>query len=336
MTMEANKTQEPAQAKAAVDTVSVIIVNYNTREATTACIESVLRTTDPEIFSIIVVDNGSSDGSVDAIGRAFPSVRVVESGGNIGFGRAVNVGVREATGDYVLLLNPDTVALPVSLNALRQFARVHTKYGVYGGRTLTPELALDPHSCWGKPTLWSTFCFGIGLSTFFAKSPLFDPESLGSWKRNTVREVDIVTGCLLLMKRSDFVDIGGMDERYFLYGEDAEFSIRARSKGFKPVLVPDAVIVHENGGSSTSSDGSKLSMVMAGKVTLFHSTWTPQRARLGVSLLVLGTLLRATLEIATGRKARPWGGVWKKRSRWIPGYPEAEELLFGSTYSQGS
>ena len=332
MTLEANKVSDVERPKPVVDTVSVIIVNYNTVEATTACIESVLRTTDERIFRIIVVDNGSSDGSADALGAAFPQVRVVEAGSNIGFGRAVNLGVREADGDYVLLLNPDTIALPVSLNALRQFARVHTKYGVYGGRTLTPELTLDPHSCWGKPTLWSTLCFGLGLSTFFATSPLFDPESLGTWKRNTVREVDIVTGCLLLMRRDDFLSVGGMDERYFLYGEDAEFSLRARSKGFRPVLVPDAVIVHENGGSSTSSDGSKLSMVMAGKVTLFESMWQPKNARLGVSLLLIGTALRATLEVVTGRSTRPWGGVWKKRSRWLPGYPKAEQLLFGTMH----
>ncbi|WP_150308255.1 glycosyltransferase family 2 protein [Planctomonas psychrotolerans] len=309
-------------------TVGIVIVNYNTREATLACLKSIAATSEDLRVSVVVVDNASSDGSAPAF-RESTSATVIDSGGNLGFARAVNLGARALDTDYVLLLNPDTLMLPGSLRALLGFALEHPEYGVYGGRTLAPDGSLDPHSCWGAPTLWSTFCFGTGLSTFFKDSAVFDPESLGTWQRDTVREVDIVTGCLLLMTREDFLTVGGMDERYFLYGEDAEFSMRCSARGYRPVLVPEAVIVHENGGSSTSSDGSKMSMVLAGKVTLFRTLWSPPRATIAVALLHAGVLLRALLERATRRGARPWAGVWAKRARWSPGYPKAEALLFG-------
>jgi len=309
-------------------TASVVVVNYNTRERTLTCLRSLA---DQQIrgLEIVVVDNGSTDGSAVQIAREVPEAVMIEAGENLGFARGVNRGVAAASGDYVILLNPDTTVLPGSLEALLEFAVTHPEHGLYGGRTVTPDGDLDPRSCWGAPTLWSLLCFATGASTAFKGSTLLDPESLGSWQRDTVREVPIVTGCLLLMKTEDYRRMGGMDERYFLYGEDADFSLRAAAAGHRPVLVPGAVIVHDV-GVSTSSSGQKMCMVMAGKSTLLRQHWASPRRELGLLFLVIGTALRTVLERpAAGSDRKTWTTVWRRRRDWMPGYPHAERALFG-------
>jgi len=305
--------------------LSVIVITYNTREETLACLRSAARNS-PAGTELVVIDNGS-DGTADAVRAEFRDAIVVEAGANLGFARGVNRGVAAAHGQYIVLLNPDTTVLPGALESLIAFARAHPQHGVYGGRTLRPDGCVDPSSCWGAPSLWSLACFASGLSTAFRRSRLFDPESLGRWARDTVREVPIVTGCLLLMRRDEWNILGGMDESFFLYGEDAEFSIRAARHGFRPVIVPAAEIVHTVGGS-TSDGGFKMCMVMAGKVTLLRRSWTPARARAGVGLLVAGTALRAALERATARGGT-WSTVWQRRRDWQHGYPAARTALFG-------
>jgi GT2 family glycosyltransferase len=307
-------------------TLSVIVVSFNTRDATLECLDSVLMHS-PEGTEIVVVDNGSVDGSAQAIRERHPSVVVDEAGENLGFAKGVNRGVAQSMGGYVVLLNPDTIVYAGSLEKLLAFAKAHPEYGVYGGRTLRRDGSVDKSSCWGAPTLWSLTCFALGLSTAFKGSRIFDPESLGHWQRDTVREVPIVTGCLLLMRREQWDELGGMDEVFFLYGEDAEFSLRATRHGLQPVIVPDAVILHDVGGS-TSNSGNKMSMVMAGKTTMLRRSWGMTRASIGIGLLQAGALLRSMLERMTGRHGT-WSIVWERRADWIPGYPTARARLFG-------
>jgi GT2 family glycosyltransferase len=313
--------------------LAIVVVSYNTRERTLACLRSALAEPAGVPTELILVDNGSADGSADAVERELPEVTVVRSGSNLGFARAVNLGVARSNADYVLLLNPDTVVLPGSLRALLDFAVAHPQHGVYGGRTLREDGSLDPSSCWGAPSLWSLSMFALGLSTAFSRSRVFDPESLGRWQRDTVREVPIVTGCLLLIRRETFIVLGGMDSRFFLYGEDAEFSLRAARSGLRPVIVPAATIIHAV-GASTGARGPKMNMVMAGKVTMLRASWSARRARVGVRLLLVGAFLRSRLEALTGRRDRMWTHVWRSRVRWLPGYPVAEQTLFGLEVSR--
>jgi N-acetylglucosaminyl-diphospho-decaprenol L-rhamnosyltransferase len=307
-------------------TLSVIIVSFNTRLATLECIASVLAHS-PDGTEIVLVDNGSVDGSAQAIRERYPSTVVDEAGENLGFAKGVNRGVALSTGEFVLLLNPDTIVYEGSFEKLLAFAKAHPEHGMYGGRTLRRDGSVDKSSCWGAPTLWSLTCFALGLSTAFKGSRIFDPESLGPWQRDTVREVPIVTGCFLLMRRDRWDELGGMDEVFFLYGEDAEFSIRAARHGLRPVIVPEAVILHDVGGS-TSNSGNKMSMVMAGKTTMLRCSWSMTRARVGIGLLQTGVWLRSTLERMAGRRGM-WSTVWARRADWIPGYPAARATLFG-------
>ena len=257
-------------------------------------------------------------------------------GENVGFARGVNRGVRAGDGEFVLLLNPDATAFPGSLEALLSFAdsaprarHLRRAHGAGGRGARTPPRA------GARPSLWSLLCFAGGLTTVFRGSRIFDPESLGEWRRDSVREVPIVTGCLLLARRADWQLLGGMDERFFLYGEDAEFSARAWKRGFRPVIVPDAVIQHDVGGS-TGSSGRKMAMVMAGKVTYLWAVWPLPLAVLGILLLQAGSGVRGLLEIVTGSRRRTWRDVWGLRGAWRRGYPRAERTLFGRTPPRGS
>ncbi|MCU1514572.1 MAG: glycosyltransferase [Microbacteriaceae bacterium] len=307
--------------------LAIVIINFNTRDDTLKCLES-LAADGMDNASVTLVDNGSVDGSVEAIASRFPLVKIIEAGENLGFARGVNLGVRNSDADYIVLLNPDTTVFAGSLEALRSFAVENPLHGLYGGRTIAPNGHLDPGSCWGAPTIWSLLCYSLGLSTVFRGSRLFDPESLGKWQRDTVREVPIITGCLLLMRRDQWLELGGLDEDYFLYGEDAEFSLRARSAGYRPVIVPTAVITHAL-GASTSSNGLKMCMILAGKVTLFTKQWSAPAASVGIVLLQGGALLRAFLETVLRKSNRPWGIVWSRRRDWRSGYPAAKASLFG-------
>lgn len=318
--------EETTPAHEPVD-VTVIIVNYNTRDDTIACVASLLENVGDVRAQVVVVDNGSRDGSVRALRERFPTIDVVDAGANLGFSRGVNRGAAVARGEYLLLLNPDTTVLEGTLPALVHFARDNPQFRLFGGRTLRPDGRTEPSSCWGAPSLWSLTTFALLLSTAFKRSRVFDPESLGRWNRDTIREVPIITGCLLMLTASDFAALDGMDERYFLYGEDADFSMRAQSRGMARVIYPTATIVHAVGGSTPS--GNKGAMVMAGKVTYLRTWWTPRRASLGVGLLTLGVGMRAALETVTRRRDRPWTTVWRRRADWSSGYPHAEAAIFG-------
>lgn len=310
-------------------TVDVIIVNFNTRDRTIECLDSVAAL-GLAWLHVILVDNGSTDGSLAAIAAAHPDVTLVPARENLGFARGVNRGVAASSADFVLLLNPDASVFPGSIEALVDYADAHPHHGLYGGRTIRADGSLDPSSCWGAPTLWSLACFASGASMVFRQSRLFDPESLGRWQRDSVREVPVITGCLLLARRDDWDAIGGMDDTFFLYGEDAEFSTRAWRRGFRPVVVPDAVIQHDVGGSS-SSTGRRLAMVLAGKVTYLWRVYPALLALTGILLLQAGVGVRAMLETATRSDRDGWRQAWRHRRSWRGGYPNAERTLFGRT-----
>ena len=300
--------------------VSILIVTYRCRDAARACLASLAETGGPA-YEIVVLDNASGDGTVEMVREEFPGVRLIASEENLGFALGCNRAAEEARGEYLLLLNPDTVVHEGAVGNLLAFARAHPEHGLYGGRTLDPDGSVNPGSCWGAPTLWSLFCFATLLTSAFKRTRLFDPESLGGWKRDTVREVDIVTGCLLLAPRSLWRELGGFDTRFFMYGEDADLSLRAAALGYRPAITPDAVVTHEIGVSSAARE-DKLLLLFRGKATLLRKHWRGLRLRLGLGLLAAGLGLRSLLSRGRGGAPSPWTPVWRSRDDWLAGYPE--------------
>ena len=312
--------------------VSIVIVTYKCREAARDCLASIYETTNGVELEVIVLDNASDDGTVEMVRSEFPQVRLIASSENLGFAGGCNRAAEEASGDYVFLLNPDTVLHEGTVAHLVEFARSHPENGIYGGRTVRPDGVLDPGSCWAAPSVWSLFCFATLLTTAFRGSRVFDPEVMGGWKRDSVREVDIVTGCLLFVTRSHWEALGGFDLRFFMYGEDADLSLRAAALGHRPAITPDAVVTHEIGVSSSTRE-DKLMLLFRGKATLLRKHWRGLRLRAGLFLLKTGVGVRGLLAVLgrrTDGSAGAWREVWRERGDWLPGYPPGIDAAGGS------
>ncbi len=302
--------------------VSVIIVSYNTREMTLECIRSVYEQTRQIRFEVIVVDNASSDGSVEAVSSCFPSVRLICPQQNLGFGGANNLASEHATGEHLLLLNPDTIVQDNAIDKLHAFAKAHGDNAVFGGQTRFADGSLNIASCWGLPTLWSVACRATGLATLFRQSRLFNPEVLPGWERDTVRKVPIISGCFLMLPKSLWERLGGFDPVFFMYGEDADLCLRARSKGVPCIICPDARIIHYLGASEkTATD--KMVRLFRAKVQLFSRHWSRPAFRLAVWLFDL----HAFRQMFTYWLLRPfaqrwqegyadWREIWRSRREW--------------------
>lgn len=314
--------------------LSVLIVTHGRPELAVACVDSVLRETVDVRFEVIVVDAASADETAEILHRRFPQVDVVALPTNVGFARAANLAASRSRGEHLVLLNPDVIVRDHALTRLLTFALRHPEYGVYGGRTVSPDETLDPMSCWGAPTLWSTLCFATGLSAAFRGSALFDPESLGPWRRDSVREVPIVTGCMMMLSRLLWERLGGFDERFFLYGEDVDLSLRAAAVGCRPVITPEATVVHVS-GASTASAGRRMTLVLCGRVTVVRKHWPPTQARLGALLLLAGVAMRAVAAAVGVRRLAPqfWREVWRARGEWSRGYPAPCPQGVGETFA---
>lgn len=304
--------------------VAIVIVSYNSEGHIGPCLESVFTQRKSVSQQVIVVDNSPNDRTVDFIRTNFPEVELVVPGKNLGFAKGVNLGVKHSDAEFVLLLNPDTVILENAVDVIVDFARKHPGHGLYGGRTLTPEGDLEPSSCWGLPSLWSMAMFGLGLSTIAPGNPWLDPESLGTWQRDSVREVGVITGCFLLATTTVWNELGGLDERYFMYGEDADLAMRAHHAGYRPVICPDAKLIHEDGGCSDTPVHKTL-LLYKGKASLVRMHWKGFARSLGLFFLLAGTGLRAAisrLKASPGRNdsAGRWQTLWRERKDWLQGY----------------
>jgi N-acetylglucosaminyl-diphospho-decaprenol L-rhamnosyltransferase len=305
----------------AVD-VSILIVTYRSRQAARECLASLYSVTTGVDYEVVVVDNASQDGTADMVRAEFPQARLIALDENVGFAPGINLAAEAAAGEYLLLLNPDTVVHEDAVRNLVAFARRRPEHGLYGGRTLRPDGTLDPGSCYAQPTLWSLFCFATMLTVAFKGSPVFDPELLGRWQRDSVREVGIITGCLLLAPRRVWQLLGGFDGRFFMYAEDADLTLRAIRAGYRPAITPDAEITHAVGVSSTQPD--RLILLFQGKVTLLRKHWSPPRRQAGIALVLLGVGVRALVARVLARRGNArleaWRDVWRARRAWLRGY----------------
>jgi N-acetylglucosaminyl-diphospho-decaprenol L-rhamnosyltransferase len=303
--------------------VSVFIISFNTRDYTLACLQSVFEQTVGIEYEVIVVDNASSDGSADVIATQFPQVKLIRSDENLGFSRANNLAARSGAGRYFLLLNSDTVVLDNAIGEVVRFADERSDTGVLGGRTLFADGSLNLNSCHGVPTPWSLLCMGTGMSSLFRRSRWFDPESLGGWQRDSVREVGAVTGCFLLIRRVLWEQLNGFDESFFMYGEDTDLCIRAARHGTKCMVYPKARLIHY-GGKSETQRADKMVKLFTAKSQLIQKHWNGViRKRFGVAMLQLWAFSRmvACRAISVFRPSTregyvQWRQVWIRRAEF--------------------
>jgi N-acetylglucosaminyl-diphospho-decaprenol L-rhamnosyltransferase len=286
--------------------LSILVVSYNTKKLTLDCLASVFEQTRLTPFELIVWDNASSDGSPEAIGETYGNrVRLVKSDENIGFATANNSASEIATGDYLLLLNPDTVVLDGAIDVLAAFADRFPGSGIWGGRTLFKDGSLNSSSCWGRQTVWSLFCQATGLSVMFKRTSVFNPEGMGGWNREGVRTVDIVSGCFFMITSELWAALGGFREEFFMYGEEADLCHRARKLGAQPMVTSEATIIHY-GGASERVLADKLVRLLKAKRLLIDMHFPPVARQIGRWLLFLWPVRRYCIHAvlaAGGRRA---------------------------------
>jgi N-acetylglucosaminyl-diphospho-decaprenol L-rhamnosyltransferase len=304
-------------------TVSVLMVSYRTRELAVRALSSLEKATAAS-HEMVIVDNASGDGSAEAIAAAFPAATVEALSDNIGFGRAMNHAARHASGEWLLLVNPDTEPVGDVVGALLAYATAHPEHGIYTGRTLHPDGTDDLRSCLALPTLRQYVSFALGLSTLGRRirllGPLLNPEELPGYDRRTPRAVPAVSGCLMLIRRDLFTALDGFTPDYFMYSEDVDLCARAHALGAQPVLVPEAALRHLGGAASGGTSPRKIEMLLRGKCTYLRLRWSPGRAAVGRGLLAAGVGLRAGIA-AVLRRQSPWRPVWHDRHIWLAGWP---------------
>ena len=203
-------------------------------------------------MEIIVVDNNSSDGSPEVVERDFPSVRLIRSGGNLGFAKANNIGMRLSKGRYLGLINSDVEVLGNCIGRLLEYCERHPEAGMIGPRVIGGDRELQ-RSCRGFPTVWNMFCRALALDAFFPHYKAFSGYSLRHWPQDCARTVDILTGCFWLARRRAVEQVGLLDESFFMYGEDMDWCKRFWDIGWKVVFVPSAEAVHYGGVSSSNA-----------------------------------------------------------------------------------
>lgn len=229
--------------------VSIIIVNWNTRELLRNCLESIYEQAGDVDYEVIVTDNASSDGSVEMVKEGFPRVILVENTENRGFAAANNQDMAKAKGRYILLLNSDTIILDKTIEKTVSFADFHPEAGIVGCRVLNPDKTLQP-TCFMFHSILNMLLSTSYLYKLFPKNKFFGRERMTWWDRDDVRKVEVVTGCFMLVRQEAIQQVGIMDEQFFMYGEETDWCYRFRQAGWKNMFTPDAEIIHL-GGQST-------------------------------------------------------------------------------------
>ena len=232
--------------------LSIIIVNYNVKYFLEQCLDSVRLAAQKVESEIIVVDNCSSDGSVEYLKPLFPNVLFIENQENVGFSRANNQALALAQGDYVLLLNPDTVIGENSLANVCAFMDEHPKAGAAGVKMLDGYGQFLPESKRGFPSPWNSFCKMAGLSKLFSKSKRFGGYQLKYLDNNYAHSVTVLAGAFMIVRKKAVERAGLLDESFFMYGEDIDWSYRMVRAGYKNYYYPEPIIHYK--GESTKKD----------------------------------------------------------------------------------
>ena len=229
--------------------LSIIVVTWNGKKYALECIASLK--SQPSLLSIeiIVVDNGSTDGTPEAIRTEFPDVTLIENRANLGFAKANNIGMASSRGKYVCLVNSDVVIPPGCLEKMVEFMGVHPEIGVLGPKMVSPDGGIGA-SVMRLPTVWNTLCCALGMHKVFPRSALLGGFSMDAYSYDAVDNVEVLTGWFWMIPRKALQMVGGLDEQFFMYGEDIDWCHRFLDAGWQVVFYPDAGALHYGAASS--------------------------------------------------------------------------------------
>ena len=233
--------------------VSVVIVNYNVRDFLHQSLVSLQKALKGLRAEIIVVDNASDDGSTEFIRNRFPKVRILPQQHNLGFAKANNIALNHVRGKFVLLINPDTVVQEDTIRVMIDFMNSHPEVGLSGCKILNPDGSFQLPCRRSFPTPWVAFTKIFGLSTLFPNKKIFGKYNLTYLSTEETYPVDAVSGSFMFVRRTIIDQVGGLDESFFMYGEDIDWCYRIRQAGWQVYYVPSTQIIHYKGESTRRS-----------------------------------------------------------------------------------
>ena len=256
--------------------VSIIIVNWNTKDLLRNCIKSIYQQSGSVVYEVVVVDNASSDGSVGMVRSEFPQVKVIVEKSNRGYAVAVNEGIVISTGRYVLVLNSDILICDSAVEKTVHYADKNLAAAVIGCQVFDGRGVLSM-SCFRFPSVLNVALDAFWLNKIFKNNRFFDRELIPEWTRDSEREVDVIEGMFMLVRRQAIDTVGLMDESYFFFFEETDWCYRFAKAGWKMMFWPGAKIIHiHGGGQSQKKAGIRLAVQYTKNLLIFfrkHYSW---------------------------------------------------------------
>ena len=285
--------------------LTIIIVSYNVRQYIDQCLQSVYKALQDIDTEIIVVDNQSQDDTVSYLKTNYPQVRVLESGGNVGFARANNMGIRQSESEYVLLLNPDTVVALNTLSEVVHFMDTHETVGGAGVQMLNADGTRAMESRRGRPTPLVSFYKMCGLSDLFPRSRTFARYYMSWLSWNEPAEIEVISGAFFFIRRKALDEIGLLDEDFFMYGEDIDLSCRLLNAGWHNCYLP-CKIIHYKGGSTDKTTIRYVRVFYKAMIIYFRKHYAHLNffARKGIELAIVIRAIFGMIGILPSRLVR--------------------------------
>ncbi|MBD99376.1 MAG: glycosyltransferase [Verrucomicrobia bacterium] len=277
--------------------LSIIIVNYNVQFFLENCLNSVYRSKGVDSLEVIVVDNNSVDDSCKMIRKHFPEVKLIENKANVGFSKANNQAIKVAHGEFILLLNPDTVVEESTFEECLKFFRKTADAGGVGVRMIDGKGVFLPESKRGLPTPPVAFYKIFGLSALFPKSKTYGKYHLGYLNQNETHQIDILSGAFMMIRKSVLDEIGDLDEHFFMYGEDIDLSYRIAKAGYRNYYLANTSIIHYKGESTKKSSINYVVVFYKAMVIFARKHFSQKNARLFSILINFAIYIRAFLAI---------------------------------------
>jgi len=277
--------------------LSVIIVNYNVKHFLEQCLISVGKAIESLSAEVIVVDNNSVDGSVEMVRAKYPWVQCIANKQNTGFSKANNQGMVVSKGEYVLLLNPDTLVEEDTFSKCIQFMDAHPDAGGLGVHMIDGKGNFLPESKRGLPSPAVAFYKIFGLAAIFPRSKVFGKYHLGYLDKNKTHSIDILSGAFMMMRKSVLDKVGLLDEAFFMYGEDIDLSYRIIKGGYKNYYFPETRIIHYKGESTKKSSVNYVIVFYKAMIIFAAKHFSQSNARLFSFFINIAIYLRAGIAI---------------------------------------
>ncbi len=267
--------------------LSIIILNYNTKDLLESCLESIKENKDEADLEVVVCDNASTDGSSDMVKSQFPWVKLIENKETLGFAAGNNRAKNIVSGEYVLILNSDTEIKRGTLKESLKYLDGHPEVGALTCKLVLSDGKLDPDTRRSFPTPWITFSHFLKLDLIFPMSRLFAQYWYGYRSAEEVQEVDVIQGAFTLARKKVLDDVGWYDEDYFMDGEDIDLCWKIKEKGLKIIYFPKVSIIHYKKGTKLKVKSLRNIMAGVDSMEIFYKKHLWSKYPIFINLLVL-------------------------------------------------